>query len=405
MQFLQFTQVGGTVVGSFEFVDEARVNHTELTLTHAFIESRIGAKISEVEVLKTLSDLEFAPAVLHGTYEVIVPSHRATKDVRIVEDIVEEVGRIHGYDMIGEAPIPGEFAITIKNEWVALRNQVQNYFVGAGFYEGFNYSFSNEEKDAAVLITDHSDAIRIQNAVSQDFTMMRRSLAPLLFLHAHENLKQKSEVKFFEIAKAHHKIADQMVESKKFAGVMTNANAAQVRTLLDGIFSTLMATVTVNQGSALPFLHPNASGTYVNGTAEVAHFGSLHPKVLQNFELPATTWYFEVDVATLLAATSGLSKYVEPNKYPSISRELNFLLDRTASTGDVARMIAAVDPRIHSLSVVDVYEHDKIGKDKKSVTFSLIVEDYTKTITDEDAQALQNNIITALERESIYLRR
>lgn len=107
----------------------------------------------------------------------------------------------------------------------------------------------------------------------------------------------------------------------------------------------------------------------------------------------------------MTAAIADHSKYIEPNKYPSISRELNFLLNKTASTGEIADMIAAVDPRIHSLAVVDVYEHEKIGADMKSVTFSFVVEDYTKTITDEAAQELQNTIITSLEQKSIYLRR
>lgn len=81
--------------------------------------------------------------------------------------------------------------VTHRNDWVAMRNKIQNYMVGAGFYETFNYSFSNAEKDEAVLIFEEHDAIRIQNAVSQDFTMMRRTMAPLLLLHAHGNLKQK----------------------------------------------------------------------------------------------------------------------------------------------------------------------------------------------------------------------
>lgn len=118
MQFLKFANIGGTVVGAFEYLDELRVNRTVLALSHDFIEARIGVSLQEAEVLKTLSDLEFAPAVLNGMYEVIVPSHRATKDIRIIEDIVEEIGRIHGYDSIAESPIPGEFAITVRNDWV-----------------------------------------------------------------------------------------------------------------------------------------------------------------------------------------------------------------------------------------------------------------------------------------------
>ncbi len=405
MQFLNFSNISGMVVGAFEYLDESRVNRMVLALSHDFIEARIGVPLQEAEVLKTLSDLEFAPAVLNGKYEVIVPPHRATKDIRIIEDIVEEIGRIHGYDTIAESPIPGEFAITLRNDWVSLRNAVQNYCIGSGFYEVYNYSFSNLQKDASVLIEETDDAIMIRNAVSQDFTMMRRSMAPLLLQSAHENLKQKDSVKFFEIAKTHRKIAGEMQETKFLAGVTTQSDALKIRTFLDGLFSTLWAPLIVWQGTNLPFLHPNASGAYLLEDVPVGYFGTLHPKVLQNFELPPSTWYFEVDLALLSRAITTYSKYVEPNKYPSISRELNFLLERTKSTGEVARMISEVDSRIHSLSIADVYEHDKIGKDKKSVTFSFVIEDYAKTITDEEAQTLQNTIIQTLEKQSIYLRR
>ncbi len=126
---------------------------------------------------------------------------------------------------------------------------------------------------------------------------------------------------------------------------------------------------------------------------------------MRSFELPETTWYFEADIVSLLASVPQDFKYVEPGKSPGISRELNFLLDRTASTGEVAKLIAAVDPRIRNLSVADVYEHDRIGRDKKSVTFSFVVEDATKMISDEEIQSLQNAIIESLEQKSIHLRR
>lgn len=157
----------------------------------------------------------------------------------------------------------------------------------------------------------------------------------------------------------------------------------------------------------MPFLHPNASGVYVseeNGS-EIARFGQLHPKVLQNFELPADAWYFEVEIAVLEASISKVSTYLEPNKYPSVMRELNFVLQKNMSTGDVARKIAATDNRIHSLSVVDVYEHEKIGTGNKSVTFSFVIEDRTKTITDDEALAVQQAVIANLEKELIMLRR
>lgn len=89
------------------------------------------------------------------------------------------------------------------------------------------------------MLAQTDDAIMIRNAVSQDFTMMRRSMAPLLLQSAHENLKQKDAVKFFEIAKTHRKVAGEMQETKFLAGVATHSDATRIRTFLDGLFSTL----------------------------------------------------------------------------------------------------------------------------------------------------------------------
>jgi phenylalanyl-tRNA synthetase beta chain len=172
VQFLEFARVGGTVTGSSEYVNESRVNSITLAITHAYIESRIGDSIDVSEVMKTLSDLEFAPAMCRGNfatlypsnvslghrernqaietiYEVVVPSHRATNDMGSIDDIVEEVARIHGYDSISESPVPGAFAIARRNDWGMFRNEIQNYFSDSGFFEAYNYSFGNAEKDAA----------------------------------------------------------------------------------------------------------------------------------------------------------------------------------------------------------------------------------------------------------------
>lgn len=83
------------------------------------------------------------------------------------------------------------------------------------------------------------DAIRIQNAVSQEFTVMRRSMAPLLLQNLHENLKSSELVRFFEIARVHHKNSEGMQERKMLAGVLSHSSVNAVRALLDGLFQKL----------------------------------------------------------------------------------------------------------------------------------------------------------------------
>ncbi len=130
IQLLNFAKVGGTITGISEYVNAGKVRNIELNVPHDFIESRIGTTLSVEEATGILERLGFMPELQNGTHHVRVPSHRASKDISIPEDIVEEIGRLHGYDSILEVPIPGVFQMTTKNDWVSLRNTLQNYFVG-----------------------------------------------------------------------------------------------------------------------------------------------------------------------------------------------------------------------------------------------------------------------------------
>ncbi len=114
----------------------------------------------------------------------------------------------------------GDLTIVPRHPGVIFRSKTQDYFAGRGWYEVYNYSFSNEAKDESVLIMDHSSAVRIQNAVSEEYTIMRRSLAPLLLSNVRENLKISSSFSFFEIAQTHSKQADNIfMEQRMVAGV------------------------------------------------------------------------------------------------------------------------------------------------------------------------------------------
>ncbi len=135
-----------------------------------------------------------------------VPSWRATKDISIKEDLVEEIGRINGYELVPNTPITGPFSIAMKNESIELRDQINTYLSSVGLFETYNYSFSNQKKDALIGYTDDSNAVHIQNAFNVEYTMMRRSMVPNLLDATAENLKQQKKFGLFEIGKIFEKI-------------------------------------------------------------------------------------------------------------------------------------------------------------------------------------------------------
>lgn len=412
ISLLDFVGQTGKVTGASYYLDESRVKNITLDVPLSFIRSKLGKEIAETEIMHTLTKLGFSPVVNDGVVQVKVPSWRATKDISINEDIVEEIGRVHGYDEIDERAIPGYFDIAVRNHWVELRGKTQDYFSGKGLYEAFNYSFSNEAKDAAILIEGMENAVAIKNAVSEEFTYMRRYMAPLLLVNARENRKQSSRFGFFEIAKVHTKHAENdFSESKRLAGIFVGYSLAEARDMLDGYFSMLLSdAVRIEQGSdtATPYFHPNKSGRYFTADGLIGSFGFIHPRVLENFDLIGNeVIYFDIDIEKIqkLAQTKRVD-YLEPTKFPSITRELNFVLPERQNTGLIATMIAEVDPRISAPRVIDVYQDAvKVGVEKKSVTFSFSIQDRTKTITDEEALDLQTRVIDKLENAGYSLRK
>ena len=164
----------------------------------------------------------------------------------------------------------------------------------------------------------------------------------------------------------------------------------------------------VKQGSSVAYLHPNKSGTYAIDSGTLITFGSLHPATAESFGLSGEmVHFFEVDY-TLLFNRFALAQHTfrEISKYPSISRELNFVLDERTPVASVIEQIASVHPFLGGFSVVDTFRDEaKVGMDKKSVTFSFSIQDPEKTITDEQALTIQTAIIARMEEGGVELRK
>lgn len=206
------------------------MNDVSISLELPFVASKLGIEIPEAEVSRILSKLGFEHRLSGTSLSVKVPSWRATKDVSIKEDVVEELGRVYGYDKIAEKAVSGPIALSLKNRQIEFRNAVIGHFVSLGYLEAYAYSFSNAQKDASIGFSNMDDAVRIVNAVSAEYTHMRRSPAALLFQAAAENAKHSERFSFFEYGKTHRKNSDgSFVERRSLAGVSYSSGVFEAR--------------------------------------------------------------------------------------------------------------------------------------------------------------------------------
>lgn len=269
---LKFLGKSGNCTGAFSYLDSSRVKNITIATDLAFVEKKLGLKISTERAEDILARLGFDASFAGDTFSVKVPSWRATKDISIKEDLVEEIGRINGYELVPNTPITGPFSIATKNASIELRNRINAYFSSEKLFESYNYSFSNQNKDALIGYGDNSSAVHIQNAFNVEYTMMRRSMVPNLLEITAENLKQEKKFGFFEIGKIFEKLEEnEFAEKKALAGVLVGQDMKTLRTILDGFIRNVLpgTEFSVEQGFVgdigvhLAFFHPNKSGKYM----------------------------------------------------------------------------------------------------------------------------------------------
>lgn len=423
LEYLKFLGKNIEIGGQFSGIDADAVKNIEITVSENLIEKKAGVKIPEEKIIKILTSLGFDVEKISENFSVKVPSWRATKDISIAEDIVEEILRVYGYENIAKIPLSGDFSIQEKNHELSLQNRILAFFSARGWNEVYNYSFTNKELEEKILSKNIDSLIAIQNAYTTDFTHMRNSLAPRLLENIVNNLRHSSDLQFFEIGKIYGKnlvrdsrldnlLKDQKTlpfpEKMQFAGISTVDTIATIRATLEVFFLENFGFVPmISQGTTVAdFFHPGVCGEYSHDGVVLVKFGKFHPEVVENFEIPAETVYFEAnfeEIFQIIQKTERTLKHI--SAYQPITRELNFVLPKKAEMAEVARKIDATHPWISGVVVEDIFEDaEKIGENMRSVTFSFVIQSPNSTITDEEAKNIHESVIASVAEMGYKLR-
>lgn len=408
---LEYLGKNPTISGQFEFTDEKRINKIEIAINYETINTNLGKVIEKSRVKTILEKLGFV--IKSETAEwlvVLVPSWRATKDVSIKEDLVEEIWRVYGYENIEWTPIFGNFEALPKNIDIELKDKINNYFSSNGFFEVYNYSFSWEDIDAKLLYSNNDNAVRILNACNVDLSLMRRSMFSSLIPNVVENKKIEENFAFFEIGKIFEKIGEnKFTETRKIAWFGYWKDFSFVKWSIFGLLNSLLPDeqIDIIQWLNDQFFHPNKSWVITVNWVEIAKIWYLTPEIASNFDIEdGKTIIFEIDFETLKKFYLSNEKlFKEFSRFPGITRDLNFVLDEKKPVWEIINLIKFQSNLIKNVWVADIYINaEKIWEDKKSVTFNFLIQDDTKTITDKEALDLQEQIIANLEKEWIKLR-
>ncbi|OIP56637.1 phenylalanine--tRNA ligase subunit beta [Candidatus Kuenenbacteria bacterium CG_4_9_14_3_um_filter_39_14] len=381
-----------------------------IKVSHDFLERRIGRQLEKNKVLGILNRLGFEIDEQGGVYSIIVPGWRATGDVSIAEDIVEEVARIDGYDNLNEKEELVALTAAKYQPEYDLENKVKNYLsVGCGMNEVFNYPWADEKLMERLGLKGE---VGIANPPAGELGFLQTSLVPNLIKNIQDNLRFLDNFKIFELARVYtakmakwdKKMADSLpYQPKHLAGaVVTGKNEEpfrQVKGILEEMFNKLQITnykLQINPKSQIPnFINSVRRFELVIGGDVVGWLGEVDYNQL-NFKNKKVA-LFEINWEKIIGLKPAETKYQSLPQHPSIERDIAIEVDWPVKWADIEQFILTPRTRGKDLMIQDVsFLSEYPLENKKSLAFRIVYQ-ADRTLTNGEVEPVEAKIIKLLE--------
>ena len=408
MKLLMDTDPGAKVTSSL--TDEYAFHYppVELSFDKAYVDRYTGIKISNDTIVKTLTALGFGVKNEGDDFTVSVPSWRATKDVTIKADIIEEITRIYGYDNFdvhtAVSPLYPVRAAAEKTVEDKLKDMLVKRF---SLHELHSYvwAYYDDYKRLGIEVEPNVD---LANASNPNIKTLRRSIVPTQLCQVKLNTGYGPAFGVFEIGRVVQGLDEEglCVEQKKLC-VTLFSKLEKLESLyfkLRDMAAVLVADIRHKSLSyekieaTHSYEHPkNLNAILCDGVC-LGEIGVVHPTVGQKIDKKAAIVFMELDVAKLTQVEPQPIVYEEPSKYPGMEVDMTFLADKYEP---IEKAIAAANsPILKKARVTGTYA-DEAGK---SITVRLTFSHSERTLTREEVMAVTDGIVDALAKEGVALK-
>jgi phenylalanyl-tRNA synthetase beta chain len=369
-----------------------------------WLQRKLGRTVEPAEVKRILTSLEFTvEEPKAGVFSVTPPTFRATKDVSIKDDLVEEVGRMLGYDSITPRAPLVPAAVPPSNPERKFQHEVRDIFVDLGFTETYNYSFIDEES-ARAFGMDPGGHVRVANPIASDQQLMRASLLPGIWKNTLENSKHSDSFRLFEVGLEIHKRSDSLPDE------VPHLVAAIYAKQGDGVASlfeikraaeSLMPGAEVCPGEARAFEHPARAASVIWRGETIGRLFELHPSLIETGRAAV----LDIDLALVQRLSATEKRYRPVRRYPSSAFDLSVI---AALREPAARLEAGLrsfaGPLLESIEFVRQYSGPPLEEGRKSVSFRLTVGSPERTLSSEEVAGIRGNIIDGMRGLGYELR-
>lgn len=393
IELLQIVSPGIRLVGGLADSFQPPAPPAPIHFTHDWMQKKLGRHISESEVAQILTSLAFGVEHHDGRFTVQVPSWRATKDISIADDLVEEVGRIIGYSSITPTPPLTPAAVPPREPFRAFDRRLRATLSAQGFTEVYNYSFVNERQANAfgLPLEDH---IKVLNPIAAGQELLRTSLLPNIFENIEHNRREFASFRLFEVGKEIHKRQGALPQELPHAAIVLyeKEGDGQAGLLeLKRIAQLLAPGAQARPAKARIYEHPHRAADMLYQGEPIGRLFEFHPNKVETGR--AQVLY--LNLKKLEELTPQLARYTPLRRFPGSSFDITVAADPKALVADLmARVFAEQIPNL--LHAEYLYEYLDKTKSVKSVTFRFTVGATDRTLTSEEIHAAQDQVRAAL---------
>ena len=322
---------------------------------------------------------------------VTPPSFRF--DLSIEVDLVEELARLTGYDHIPAAQPQARLALLPADESRIDEEKLKLHFVGRDYQEIITYSFVDPAWEQA--LDPNSTPLPLANPIASQMSVMRTSLWGGLIDVLKYNLnRQLGRVRVVEQGRVYRKDAAALQQTQMLGGLAYGDAAAEqwgrIGRMVD--FFDVKSDLESLPGEPLAFvpaphpaLHPGQSAQVLKSGQPVGWLGTLHPRLVQHFDLAMAPVLFELEIDPM--ATLGLPQHGRIARFPAVRRDLAFVVDEAVMVGDIlGAMKAVAEPIVQDIALFDVYQGKGLGERQKSLAFRVVMQDTERTLTDSEVE-------------------
>ena len=407
---------GARITSAFIDVAAPPPAPTVVETSCSFIRRKLGDDVSDDRIVAILEGLEFVVEAEGDALRVTVPTFRATKDIGIPEDLVEEVGRMIGYDNITPTPPLAAVQPPPRPQSRVVERRLRHFMVTGGGVEVMQYSFDSAPW-AETIGYSLDGAVRLANPISADMPVMRRSLIPNLLSALRKNQTHRDEVFIFEMGRVfHHPETEGAVpdQQRHLGAVFSTTDALRPERNFRQVKWVIEQLLAINErgsyrleiaaaGPELPWVTEGRLLAVRDLVSDelVGWMGQVNPVLCAKARLRGGVGFFELDLEPMIASPRKELTYQPLPRFPRISNDLSFIVPNAVTHQAVVEGVeAAGGELLKETELVAVFEGAPIPDGHKSLSYRLTFGSDERTLRDDEVKPAVDAVIARVGRDT-----